>query len=141
MKTTVKYGIDFPIWNGHGGRLIGVATWRLKKNNLNLFCNYRRKKDGKRLWEGNLYITEKFASKFPIKEYKGKNGKFTVYQIPLQDLQEYNNQIWDKYYQKKNANLTSPIYSQEQISDILKKNPIIRDIGEHFGGGELTPNL
>ena len=86
-------------------------------------------------------LTEKFASKFPIKEYKGKNGKFTVYQIPLQDLQEYNNQIWDKYYQKKNANLTSPIYSQEQISDILKKNPIIRDIAEHFGGGELTPNL
>ena len=46
MKTTVKYGIDFPIWNG-GTKLIGIAIWRIKKNNLNLFCNYRRK-DGKR---------------------------------------------------------------------------------------------
>ena len=139
MKTTVRYGIDFPIWNG-GNRIIGIATWRIKKNNLNLYCNYRRK-DGTRLWKGDLYISEKFASKYPTKEYQGKNGKFTVYQISLSDLQEYNQKLIDQYYQKKNANLTSPIYSQEQISDILKKNPIIRDIAEHFGGGELTPNL
>ena len=56
MKKTVKYGIDFPIWNG-GDRLIGIALWRIKKYNLNIYCNYRRK-DGTRLWEGELYINE-----------------------------------------------------------------------------------
>ena len=139
MKTTVKYGIDFPIWNGHGGRLIGIAIWRIKKNNLKLFCNYRRK-DGKRLWEGNLYVNEKFVCKYPTKEYSGKNGKFKVHLVPLDDIKEYNTRLWDKYYAKQNANLTSPIYSQKQISEILEKSPQIREIAEMFGGGEITPH-
>ena len=58
IKTTKKYGIDYPIWNG-GAKMIGIATWRIKKYNLNLFCNYRRK-DGTRLWEGLLYVNENF---------------------------------------------------------------------------------
>ena len=138
MKTTKKYGIDYPIWNGHGGRLIGIATWRIKKYNLNLFCNYRRK-DGTRLWEGLLYINEKFASKYPYKEYNGKNGKFSVYQIPLADIQEFNAKIKDKIWQNKNSNVTSPVYSGEQIAQILKNEPKIREIADMFGGGELYP--
>ena len=30
MKTTVKYGIDAPIWNGENW-LIGIADFRIKK--------------------------------------------------------------------------------------------------------------
>ena len=138
MKTTQKYGIDYPIWNGHGGRLIGIATWRIKKYNLNLFCSYRRK-DGTRLWEGLLYVNEKFASKYPYKEYNGKNGKFSVYQIPLADIQEFNAKIKDKIWQNKNSNVTSPVYSGEQIAQILKNEPKIKEIADMFGGGELYP--
>ena len=137
MKKTVKYGIDFPIWNG-GNRLIGIALWRIKKYNLNIYCNYRRK-DGTRLWEGELYINEKFATKYPYKEFNGKNGKFTVYQIPLADIQKFNQEIQDKLWALKNAKITSPIYSGEQIAQILKDNPNIKEIADFFGGGELLP--
>ena len=110
----------------------------IKKYNLNIYCNYRRK-DGTRLWEGELYINEKFASKYAYKEFNGKNGKFTVYQIPLADIQKFNQEIQDKLWALKNAKITSPIYSGEQIAQILKDNPNIREIADFFGGGELLP--
>ena len=138
MKTTVKYGIDAPIWNG-GNWLIGIADFRIKKNNLNIFCNYTRKRDGSRLWKDTLWINEKFCMKYPTKQIK-KKYSFKLYYIPLADIQDFNNQLWDKYYAKQNANLTSPIYSKKQISEILEKSPQIREIAEMFGGGEITPH-
>ena len=37
-----KYVLDAPIWNG-GNRYVGIAPFRLKKNNLKFSCGYRIK--------------------------------------------------------------------------------------------------
>ena len=138
MKTSVKYGIKRPIWHG-GDWKIGIAPFRVKKNNLNLFCMYRRSKSKTLLWEGLLWVNESFCKKYPIVEYHGKFGKFSVYQIPLADIQEFNIKIQDKIWKNKNSNVTSPVYSGEQIAEILKNEPKIREIADMFGGGELYP--
>ena len=85
-NNTLPFYLDKPIWNG-GDYQIGIATWRLKNNNVMVYCNYKTK-SGNPLWDGGLLVTKAFASKYPIKDFK--NGKLEIYQIPLNDIKEYS---------------------------------------------------
>ncbi len=87
----VNFYLDKPIWNG-GDYLLGIATWRLKQKDLLVFCNYQTK-SGNPLWNGGLLLTKGFASNYPIKHYK--NGKLELYEIPLQELKDFNNNGYD----------------------------------------------
>ena len=138
MKKTENFIINAPRWNA-GIYKIGIALYRIKKANLNIICGYTRKRDGKKLWQGSLWVNERFCQKYPIIQYKLKTGKIKLYDVPLDDIKEFNNHIQEKIWANKNAKITSPIYSREQIAQILKDNPNIREIADFFGGGELLP--
>ncbi len=90
-----KLILDKPIWNG-GERYVGIATYRLRDNNLRVSCRYRNK-SGNPIWQGELLVTKRFAEKYSPKEYKTKGGQsFKVYLIPLDDLRYINDMLNDK---------------------------------------------
>ena len=80
MKKTENFIINAPRWNA-GIYKIGIALYRIKKANLNIICGYTRKRDGKKLWEGSLWVNERFCQKYPIIEYKLKTGKMKLYDV------------------------------------------------------------
>jgi hypothetical protein len=132
-----KLILDKPIWNG-GERYVGIATYRLRDNNLRVSCRYRNK-SGNPIWQGELLVTKRFAEKFSTKEYKTKGGQsFKVYLIPLDDLIEFNDMLNDKL--KAQQSVTSKTYTKQEISSILAKNSKIREIVEMFPGCEIEPN-
>ena len=132
-----KLILDKPIWNG-GERYVGIATYRLRDNNLRVSCRYRNK-SGNPIWQGELLVTKRFAERFSTKEYKTKGGKpFKVYLIPLDDLIEFNDILNDKL--KAQQSVTSKTYTRQEISSILAKNSKIREIVEMFPGCEIEPN-
>ncbi len=131
-----KLILDRPIWNG-GERYVGIATYRLRDNNLRVSCRYRNK-SGNPIWQGELLVTKRFAEKFSTKEYKTKGGQpFKVYLIPLDDLIEYNDMLNDKL--KAHQSVTSETYSKSEIADILSKNHKIREIVEMFPYCQIEP--
>ncbi len=132
-----KLILDKPIWNG-GERYVGIATYRLRDNNLKVSCRYRNK-SGNPIWQGELLVTKSFAEKFNTKEYKTKGGQsFKVYLIPLDGLIEFNDMLNDKL--KAQQSVTSKTYTKQEISSILAKNSKIREIVEMFPGCEIEPN-
>lgn len=131
-----KLILDRPIWNG-GERYVGIATYRLRDNNLRVSCRYRNK-SGNPIWKGELLVTKRFAEKFSTKEYKTKGGQpFKVYLIPLDDLIEYNDMLNDKL--KAHQSVISETYSKSEIADILSKNHKIREIVEMFPYCQIEP--
>lgn len=136
-----KLILDKPIWNG-GERYVGIATYRLRDNNLRVSCRYRNK-SGNPIWQGELLVTKRFAEKFSTKEFKTKGGKaFKVYLIPLDELIEYNDYLNDKLQeQQQKQETTSTTYTPSQIADILATNPKIREICNMFKGCVIEPHV
>tara|TARA_X000001382_G_scaffold94419_1_gene68905 strand:- start:511 stop:921 length:411 start_codon:yes stop_codon:yes gene_type:complete len=130
-----KYVLDAPIWNG-GNRYVGIAPFRLKKNNLKISCRYRNKQ-GKpiRGWEGELFLSKRFADRYEIKTFK--YGK--LYLIPLDDLIEFNEQINAKLREMKKKTWSNT-YTKTEINQILLENKNISDICKMFPGCQIEPN-
>ena len=134
MKT---YEIQNCFRSGANTRLcIGISESNLKKYKY-FSCGFK----GSASWDKPLRITIDFARKYPKKKYKmkKKNITFEVFVIPIDDIKEYNYKFHEKLKSYKNANITSPYYTQDQITVILNEQPVIREIAEFFGGLQMTP--
>tara|TARA_R100000951_G_scaffold30741_1_gene26384 strand:- start:751 stop:1161 length:411 start_codon:yes stop_codon:yes gene_type:complete len=131
-----KLILDRPIWNG-GERYVGIATYRLRDNNLRVSCRYRNK-SGNPIWQGELLVTKRFAEKYSTKEYKTKGGQpFKVYLIPLDDLIEFNDMLNDKL--KAHQSVTSDTYTKEELQNLLLRDANIRKIVEMYPNCQIDP--
>ena len=86
--------LEKPIWNG-GDLIVGIATNRFAKGDVRVFSKYRNK-SGRPLWDGGLYCTKDFAQEFPKKHYTTTAKPLTVYMIPLDELQAFNETYIDQ---------------------------------------------